>query len=278
MTIRMLARLKLNSKNMANKKILVINGSLRSGGQTKRVIDSFVDRLGSGYETEIVNLKDVDIKGCIGCAICLSKGEELCPLKDERNDLLKKMDEANGIVFASPNFSLHVTHLMKNFLDRHAFVFHRPRFFKQVFTSIITQGAFGGRSITKYFKTTAGFWGGRYVSGIVLTLPSASYIPGKAWSLGEQASVDSQVDKLVRRFEGALNRKEPAKPSLFRVMMFRLTRTAHKYSGEDNKDVRHFREQGWLEALYWYPVRLGLFNLFIGAMIDILAKKLIFKK
>lgn len=268
----------LLTNRMANKKIIIVNGSLRSSGQTKRVIDLFVGKLGVGFDVEIINLKDADIKDCIGCAVCLSRGDELCPLKDERDALLKKMDEADGIVFATPNFSLHVTHLMKNFLDRHAFVFHRPRFFKQVFTSIITQGAFGGRSITKYFKTTAGFWGGRYVSGIVLTLPSASYIPGKAWSLGEQACVDSQVVKLVRRFEEALNRKEPPKPSLFRVMMFRLTRTAHKYSGEDNKDVRHFREQGWLEAPYWYPVRLGLLNLFIGAMIDILAKKLIFKK
>ena len=53
--------------------------------------------------------------------------------------LIEKMMASDGIVFASPNYSFHVSATMKMFLDRLGFVFHRPRFFGKTFTSIIAQ-------------------------------------------------------------------------------------------------------------------------------------------
>jgi FMN-dependent NADH-azoreductase len=57
---------------------------------------------------------------------------------------------SDGIVLATPNYSFQVSGLMKVFLDRLGFAFHRPRFHGKAFTSIVTQGIFGGGKVVKY--------------------------------------------------------------------------------------------------------------------------------
>jgi multimeric flavodoxin WrbA len=46
------------------------------------------------------------------------------------------MMKSDGVVFASPNYSFHVSAIMTTFLDRLGFVFHRPRFFGKTSTSV----------------------------------------------------------------------------------------------------------------------------------------------
>jgi hypothetical protein len=56
-------------------------------------------------KTEIVRLNDYQVSTCQGCERSLDRGEELCPLKDDRDVLIGKMLEADGVVFASPVYS-----------------------------------------------------------------------------------------------------------------------------------------------------------------------------
>lgn len=51
----------------------------------------------------------------------MDKGEEFCPLKDDRDILIEKMVNSGGIIFASPNYFFQVSAFMKIFLDRIAF-------------------------------------------------------------------------------------------------------------------------------------------------------------
>jgi multimeric flavodoxin WrbA len=80
----------------------------------------------------------------------LPQGEEFCPLKDDRDVLIRKMMTSDGVVFASPNYSYQVSATMKIFLDRLGFIFHRPHFFGKTYTSIVAQGIYGGSKIVKY--------------------------------------------------------------------------------------------------------------------------------
>jgi multimeric flavodoxin WrbA len=68
------------------------------------------------------------------------KGEEFCPLKDDRDVMIEKMTASDGVVFATPNYSFQVSALMKIFLDRLGFVFHRPRFFDSIATRKAKKG------------------------------------------------------------------------------------------------------------------------------------------
>ena len=112
------------------KKVTAFIGTARKK-QTYYAVQRFLSSLQSfgDVEYEIVALTDYRVETCRGCKTCFNKGEEFCPLKDDRDVLIGKMMTSDGVVFATPNYSYQVTAIMKTFLDRLGFVFHRPQFF-----------------------------------------------------------------------------------------------------------------------------------------------------
>ncbi len=120
-------------------------------------------------EYEIVSLNDYNLQICRGCKICFEKGEEFCRLKDDRDILIEKMKNSDGIILATPNYSFHVSALMKAFLDRLGYVFHRPEFFGKTFTSIVVQGIYGGDAIVKYLDFVGNGLGFNTIKGCCIT-------------------------------------------------------------------------------------------------------------
>jgi multimeric flavodoxin WrbA len=92
-------------------------------------------------------------------------GEEFCPLKDDRDLLLDKITASDGVIFATPNYNGQVSGIMKTFLDRFAFVCHRPGYFGKVSTSIVTYSFARGDQIVEYLDTLAMALGFNVVKG-----------------------------------------------------------------------------------------------------------------
>ena len=84
--------------------------------------------------------------------------------------MLKKINASDGIVFATPNYAFHASATMKNFIDRLAYVFHRPSFFGKIFTCVVTQGVFGGSKALKYLETTGSNLGFVTVKGCLANM------------------------------------------------------------------------------------------------------------
>lgn len=238
--------------------------------EVKKLIDA---------DFEYVILQDADLKMCVGCVQCLPKGEEFCPHKDDdRDKILAKMEQADGIVLATPNYAFNVTNIMKNFFDRTAFIFHRPRFFHKVFTGIVTQGIYGGEKILKYLKSIGSFWGGITVPGINLTLQSgAAYDLSIPWNEKEKANVGKATKKLAKNFVKALQGNRSPQPKWFNFFIFRSIRTLSKYAGGSDKDSNYWNEKGWLESDYYYPVKLGVTKKIAGKLLDSFNKKMALK-
>ena len=98
-------------------KLLAINGSRRKKGNTNYLIQSLLapaDR--GGVQTEMIFLGDYNIGGCTGCEGCKNTWE--CVIKDDFAQVVKKIDDAEGIIFASPTYWYSVTSDMKRFIDR----------------------------------------------------------------------------------------------------------------------------------------------------------------
>jgi multimeric flavodoxin WrbA len=102
-------------------KLLGVCGSPRKGN-TEWMLRKFLEAAAkSGVETEIVLLKDKDIKWCSGCLSCDAGGKDrkgVCKIKDDMQQLLPKMIEADGIAFGTPVYFELVSGLLKNFMDR----------------------------------------------------------------------------------------------------------------------------------------------------------------
>jgi NAD(P)H-dependent FMN reductase len=130
------------------KKVIAVVGCANMRN-THRAVLRFLDHLQALGETEceIVSLGDYSLKPCRGCRLCFDKGEEFCPLHDDRDLIFRKIEEADGIVLATPNYSFQISGMTKVLLDRLGFAFHRPRYFGKAFTSIVCQGFFGGGKI-----------------------------------------------------------------------------------------------------------------------------------
>ena len=219
-------------------------------------------------EYEIVQLSDYNLGTCKGCILCMNKGEELCPLKDDRDKLIEKIINSDGVIFASPNYSFQVSGFMKIFLDRLGFIFHRPRFFGKAFTSIVAQGIYGGNNIVKYLNFIGGGFGFNVVKGCCINSLEPMTEKGRI-------KIDKIIDKQSKRFYSTLIKKEYPTPSLFELMIFRMARTSRKIMLNENfRDYTYCMENGWFESDYYYPVKLSAFKKLAGKFFDMVGTRI----
>jgi multimeric flavodoxin WrbA len=98
-------------------KIVVINGSRRKQGNTHFLTDAILVGIqGTDLSTETLFLGDYRIEACIGCEGCSKSWQ--CVIRDDFSLIIAKLDEADGIVLASPTYWYTVTSDMKRFIDR----------------------------------------------------------------------------------------------------------------------------------------------------------------
>lgn len=98
-------------------KVLIINGSPRVGGNTTIALDEMVKVFeAEGVETEVVQIGNKDIRGCIACGSCFEKGK--CVFDDVVNELAPKFEAADGLVVASPVYYASANATLIACLDR----------------------------------------------------------------------------------------------------------------------------------------------------------------
>lgn len=249
-------------------KITAFIGSARKK-HTYNAAEQFLKKLqkSGDIDYEIVPLNEYNLKVCKGCKLCLDKGEELCPLKDDRDKLVEKIVNSHGVVFASPNYSFHVSGLMKVFLDRLGFFFHRPRFFGKTFTAIVAQGVYGGKDIVKYFNFIGNGLGFNVVPGCCITTLEPMTEQG-------HAKIEQTIEKQSKRFYSTLRKQEYPVPSLFKILIFRMSRSTMRIMlDREFRDYTYFTEKGWFESDYYYPVKLNPIKKLFGKLFDVMATR-----
>jgi len=105
-------------------KVVAFNGSPRKDGNTTTLINQVLRELDhEGIETEVVQLADKEIHGCIACYKCFENLDQRCAVKkDAANECIEKMTKAQGIILGSPVYFQDVTAEMKALIDRAGFV------------------------------------------------------------------------------------------------------------------------------------------------------------
>ena len=250
-------------------KVTAFVGSARKK-HTYDATELFLQKLKSlgDVEYEIVRLSDQNLGTCKGCQLCFSEGEEFCQFKDDRDKLIEKIMTSDGVIFASPNYSFHVSALMKIFLDRLGFVFHRPRFFGKAFTSIVAQGIYGGSKIVNYFNFIGNGSGFNVVKGCCIRSLEPMTEKGRK-------KIGKAIDRLSRKFYAKIIKKEYPVPSLLKLMAFRAGRSSIKLMLDEScKDYRYYEEKGWFEADYYYPVKLSPLKKLTGKYFDMMGAKM----
>lgn len=99
------------------KKVLIISTSLR-GGSNSDILAKECEKGAkeAGHEVEYISLKGKDIKFCIGCLTCQTKGS--CVLTDDVAEIMEKVLAAEVIVYATPIYYYEMSGQMKVLIDR----------------------------------------------------------------------------------------------------------------------------------------------------------------
>ena len=245
------------------KKVTAFVGTARKK-HTYNAIRKFMDHLQAlgDIEYEIVVLSDYHLGTCRGCKQCFAKGEESCFLKDDRDVLIEKMMASDGVVFATPNYAFNVSGIMKVFLDRLAFICHRPRFFGKTFTSIVAQGICGGDKIVSYLDLVGNALGFNTVKGSCLTAL-------EPMTEQKKQKMDKMLARHSKRFYKRLVKSDYPVPTWLELIIFRMGRTSMRLElDETNFDYRYYKAKGWFESDYYYPVRLGVLKKAVGSLFD----------
>lgn len=244
------------------RKITAFVGSARKKHTHNAVIQFLTNLQALGeIEYEIVALSDYQLGTCRGCKLCFDKGEEYCPMQDDRDTLIEKIMTSDGVVFASPNYSFQVSAIMKIFLDRLGFVFHRPRFFGKTCTSIVVQGIFRGEKIVKYLDFVGYALGFNTIKGSCIR--SLEPMTEK-----QKRKTDRILARQSERFYKRLMKPAFPVPALMDLMIFRMSRTSIRLMLAGNPDYTYYSEKGWFESEFYYPVHLGAFKKAAGSLFD----------
>lgn len=109
-------------------KVLLLNGSPRSNGNTAFALEKMSEVFQSeGILTEIIQIGDQDIRGCIACGACYKTGK--CVFNDAVNELASEFEEADGIVVGSPVYYASANATLTAALDR---LFYSTNFDKRM--------------------------------------------------------------------------------------------------------------------------------------------------
>jgi multimeric flavodoxin WrbA len=232
-------------------KIMVIIGSPHKGETLAGVqkVEEQMQALGP-VEFDILWLKDIHFKQCSGCHACIRFGEEKCPLRDETAAIEARMQAADGLILATPVYSQQVSYLMKIYLDRFSYLWHRPRFFGK-FVMAIAAGGGQFKDPLNYLEQCTTAWGYTCAAKLGIAHPD-SLVPKM------RATLERDIEKAARRFYLAVQSAKTPPPSPFRLIWFRMWRTnARACKDYIPADFRYWTEKGWFEQDFYTIQRLG---------------------
>lgn len=98
--------------------IIGINASPRKNANTQTLVEAVLAGASDkGAETRLVNLRELNINGCLGCEGC-KKQLGTCVQKDDLSTLMREMTEYDAIVMGTPIYWYQVTAQFKMLVDR----------------------------------------------------------------------------------------------------------------------------------------------------------------
>lgn len=104
------------------RKIIAVTGSYRREGTIERAVNAILQAAAEkGAETEVIRLIDRHIEFCRNCRKCTQQeGPQrgVCAQPDDMEDILRKIEAADGLVLASPVNFFGVTAVTQRFIER----------------------------------------------------------------------------------------------------------------------------------------------------------------
>ena len=147
-------------------KVIGIVGSARKGNGlalTKAALEGAAE---AGAETELIRLADLQIKPCLDCGYCKAPENKYCVQKDGMQEIVEKIEAADGIIFSAPVYFGRAPALFLAFIDR-MYAMVRADFSSKLpkdkkFGTIVTIGSMGEDVAAGVHEANAHVFGGMF--------------------------------------------------------------------------------------------------------------------
>lgn len=234
-------------------KTIAICGSPRKGN-TYSVLQGMKQNF-PDIDFKIIMLKELNFEICKGCYSCVLRGEEKCPLKDDRDMLIKEMAEADGVIFASPVYSHMVSSIMKNFFDRFGYLAHRPQYFEKYAMSLATGSGYGAEYAIRYMDKMAAVFG--FNVGPSLDI---SVRPGKAKEKERQFN-EKKATEAFSAFISSIEKGTRTKPTLNSIVPFHIFKLVSELDPKTSPaDHEYYKDK----TEYYYDTKISPLKTFIA--------------
>ena len=135
-------------------KVIAIVGSPKGmQGYTGALVAPLLKALQQeGIETDIFSFSDIIVLPCKGCQnVCHVTGA--CHQKDDFEKVKQAMLAADGIIFATPNYTLQVSAQMKALIDRCNLLLHCQQLRGKYGAVVVTSGGSDPEVVVNYLNT-----------------------------------------------------------------------------------------------------------------------------
>jgi len=256
-------------------RILVINGSPRGKGNTYNVVKEFEEYANKNNDLnfEYIFLNRAKLFLCKGCHQCIFNGEKHCPLKDDRAKIESKILSSDAVIIATPSYVMSVPAVLKNFIDRIAYNFHRPKYFKQKLFLIATSSDYATKATLGYLKILNG--AGFHLIGTLGIFPEMFPFTEKAKSRNKM-----KIEKAAAGFYKKLKSKETPKITFGDLLQLRVMRSINSLIRNIfSADYEYYIKKGWFDknTKYYTDARVNPFKVFFADILEKIIKKSISK-
>lgn len=169
------------------------------------------------------------------------------------------MAAADGLIVASPVYVNDVSGITKNWIDRLAFVTHRPEFAGKCAYVVTTVGDGPSKHALRTMQMALNFWG-FFVAGRA-GFKTGAYMKQKEM----EGRYQKRVEKIARQLFRAIRHRQYSRPSFLALMTFKIQQRYWQRADQDSIDRRYWRQQGWIASGRSFytgheasPVKVGL--------------------
>jgi len=241
-------------------KILALVSSYRKKGNTARIVAMIAEHLhsqaasdGELVEIENLHLAHLQLQPCRGCRVCFDQGEMRCPLKDDLLAIKDRLLEADGLILASPVYVEDINGVMKTWIDRMAYVCHRPAFAGKYAYALTTSGVGSTSHALRTMNVALRMWG-YYVIG------QSGFTTGANMPREEMHShYIVKTRKIAQEIYQSMRQGKAFKPPFLSLMTFKIQQNYWHKMAAGSIDYDYWFAKGWTDSRreYYIPHNAG---------------------
>lgn len=223
-------------------KIVVVHGQSHKKN-TYKVTQFLIKQLNCSEE-DIVEFNVNKISHCCGCTKCIMENECLCPHYEQISPIITSIDEAEVIIFDSPNYCMGMTGQMKSFCDHLAYrwMSHRPVDMRsKIGVAISTTAGVGASKATRQIAEQMIWWSVGKVYQIPFTIGAFSI---EEVEQNKLQKLDKKINKIAKNINKRAGNSKPCFKTRF---YFKVMTMMHKKMPWSQIETDYWKSQRWIK-------------------------------